>query len=235
MGEFDRALTYLDDGAAMARRIGDAIDLVTALGTAAQVDISLGRIDDARERYRESLAVARALGSPPQLHQALSDFATFVEAYEKDHVESLRLKQEALAIARGIDSPWAIHADQHNIACTLRMIGRVDEAHALMRSIIPDALTLRVTTNLMSIAEDYAAILAELGHHRAAARLLGAADAMHDETRMPRVAGQVAEIDAPLAKARESLPTAVWMAAYNEGRASDIEELIAQTYREIEP
>ena len=46
-----------------------------------------------------------------------------------------------------------------------------------MRRIVPAAIRLNMQANLMYFAEDYGAILAEAGHSRLAASLLGAADA----------------------------------------------------------
>ena len=83
---------------------------------------------------------------------------------------------------------------QHNLACTLRLVGRVKESAQLMSSLVPEALKMRDPAHLIVLAEDYAAVLAELGDHRRAARLLGASDALRDRLQSPRLAWQQEEI-----------------------------------------
>jgi len=88
---------------------------------------------------------------------------------------------------------------------------------------------------MMFVAEDYAAILGELGHARSAARLLGAADALHERSGIPRLAHQEAEIAGAIAKARTTVPGPDWKHAYESGRDTPIYDVIAHAYAVTAP
>jgi tetratricopeptide (TPR) repeat protein len=228
----EEARPYLEDAIAMMRRVDDDLYLVSVLSVSGMMEADLGRHDAARAHYDEAVAVAMRTGNLVQLREALSTLAWHIQSTGGDHHTVLQLKQEALEVARRTGNPYAVLTDLHNVACTLRMLGRLDEAYAIMRPLLPTVLTMNVTGNLMASAEDYAALLAEIGDSRRAAMLLGAADARHEEVGQSRLAQQDVEIAEPMAKARAALGTAQWEEAYALGRATPIRDALQQAYDE---
>jgi hypothetical protein len=214
----------------MARRLEADSDLAMALVHLAGVASRSEEPAVARPLFEEAVSVARASGDKAALYLSLHEFANYTGALAGDQDHALQLNYEALRTAREIDSPYAVLNEQQNIACTLRLSGRLREAHELMRQVVPDALALNVTANLMFAAEDYAALLAELGHARSAARLLGAADGVHERSGIARQASQEAEISAAIARARASLPADEWKRAYEAGRTTPIYDVIVHAY-----
>jgi hypothetical protein len=212
-----------------ARRLGMAIGLLAMLHS------FRGDVSTARDLYTEGLAIARRSGDKSLLSMALGDLALFVESRDGDHEASLALKREALEVGRALGTPRTVIMDNRNIACTLRMLGRADEANDIMREIVPDALRMNMQANLVYLAEDYGSILAELGHGRLAASLLGAADAMRERARLVRPPDQEAEIAEPMAKARTALSAEEWDDAYKIGGATPIDIVIARAYAASEP
>ena len=97
-----------------------------------------------------------------------------------------------------------------------------------MRALVPRSLEVAAPGALIVLAEDYAAILAEVGEHRSAVRLLGAADAMRQRLGSPRHKMQAAEIAGPVAKTRDGLPELTWDRAYETGRGSTIEAALRE-------
>lgn len=85
---------------------------------------------------------------------------------------------------------------------------------------------------LMAVTEDYAAVLAELGAHQHAVRLLGAADATHERLAAPRDPTQEAEIAEPIAKAHTALTPEEWQDAYRTGRNTTVEDALIQAHAE---
>lgn len=229
-GDPDAAHQLMEKGLAITRQRWGSTDLSMAIGLMALIELERGAIGEARSLQNEALAIARRSGERRQLHVALSDSAIFNESHDGDHAAALALKKEALAIARDLGAPYDVLIDQQNIACSLRMLRRVDEAHELMRTVVPDALRLNVPANLMYIAEDYAAILAEVGQSRSAATLLGAADALHERSGVLRPAMQQQEIDGSIAKARTDLSPQEWDEAYQAGRNAPIEDVLDRVH-----
>lgn len=128
-----------------------------------------------------------------------------------------------------LDSRPPCHAAKHNMACILQFMGRVGEAKQTMEDLIPGVMELNDAVLLMDVSEDYAAALAELGHHHHAIRLFGAADAMHQRLGVPRDTRQEAEIAEPIAATRAALTPEEWQDAYQAGRSTTVEQAISDT------
>jgi len=150
------------------------------------------------------------------------------EAYEGNLERCLELDTIALGLyeQRG-DERRALRL-RHNIACTLRELGRVDEAERQMRYQMPQHLQVADPTGLIVIAEDYGAVLAELGRHTDAARLLGLADATRERNGTPRPPSQENEIREPFTRARAALAPDIWEREYQLGRNMTVDDALAE-------
>jgi hypothetical protein len=71
-------------------------------------------------------------------------------------------------------------------------------------------------------------VLAELGEHHRAARLLGAADAMRERNETPRHPPQQAQIAEPYTKARAALPAETWQQEYQAGHDMTVEVALTE-------
>jgi hypothetical protein len=182
-------------------------------------------LESARTLYEEVLAVAQTRGNTREVLMGLAEYGSFLSAVgELEH--SLTLETQAVNVATEADDLYGLLTAQNNLACTLRMLGRVDDAAAMMRAVIGPMISLKIPSWLISLSEDYAAVLAELGRDRVAARLLGAAEASRASIGEPRSATQEHEIGGALDKARARLSPADWSAAYEQGRGEPIENTL---------
>src|SRR3712207_4721964 len=102
-----------------------------------------------------------------------------------------------------------------NYACTLRQMGRPDEAYPLMRDLVDRVVKIPDPESLVTFAEDLAAVLSDLHGHSLAIRLLGAADAMRARNGIPRRPEQDAELADPLARAKAALPDSDYQREYS--------------------
>ena len=228
LGEPDEAQERATEAVNMWRRLGDqGAELSAALRALAVAEEYRGRPEAARPAYDEALRAARASGDSVLIHRTLGYYSTF-EGIEHHNTRSLELGTEALDIVRRLGDATAEVVYQHNLACTLRAIGRVEEADREMRGIIARALTMSEPAELAVLAEDYAAVTAELGHHERAVRLLGAADAMRAQLSLPRAGWQDDEIGTAIEKSRNTLMGEQWDAAYERGRGTAIEAALAE-------
>jgi predicted ATPase/class 3 adenylate cyclase len=226
----EEARPYFEDSIAMMRRVGERRYLVSALVEAGTMEGDLGRIDAARENFDEAVAVAMSTGDLLQLHEALSKLGWHLQATGGDLETVLQLKREAFEVAKRTGNPFVALRNEHNIGCTLRMLGRYSEAYDIMRPVLPTAIAMNVTGNLMSCAEDFGALLAEIGETRLAAMLLGAADARHEQVGQQRLPQQDLEIAGAFEKGRAASSLAEWDEAYRQGRATPIREALVQAY-----
>jgi hypothetical protein len=120
---------------------------------------------------------------------------------------------------------------RHNTACTLQQLGRAEEAQRTMDESIPAILRLDNANLSMALAEDYAAVLTDIGDLHSAGRLLGAADAMRARLTARRDRRQDLGVTRTVAKARDALGQAEWEAAYQAGTTLTVEEALSVASR----
>jgi tetratricopeptide (TPR) repeat protein len=227
LGDYRQGRGHATASVEIWRRLGDVGGLAQALRTLGNSLEYAGDAQEARPAYEEALQAARASNDPILLHRTLGYVAAF-EASEHDDTRALELDTEALEIARDLGDVGAELAYQHNIACTLRILGRVDEADGQMRGLIPRALRDSEPAELAYFAEDYAAVCAELGRHESAVRLLGAAEAWRAELGTPRPRWQEAEIASAIERSALALSAEEWKRSYRRGRDTAIEIALAE-------
>jgi hypothetical protein len=80
------------------------------------------------------------------------------------------------------------------------------------------------------VAEGYAALQAELGHHESAVRLFGSAEAARSRGGTPREPTQQLQIERPLATARAALGPAMWEREHQRGCAMSVEEALTEAH-----
>jgi predicted ATPase/class 3 adenylate cyclase len=232
--EFDDAQRHVTASIALSRRWNEMNRIPWLVCMLARIEEERGQSSAARALYEEAASLSRGVGSTGpeaggQMIAVLGDFASF-ETAVGNYERSLELGAEVLEISRQIGDAFTIATVQQNTACTLRMMGQISEADQLMCSIIPQIVGLNEPNAMITVAEDHAAILAELHEPRMAARLLGAADAQRDKLGMPRHRTQEDAIAEPIAKARRELTAVEWDDACEAGRVTPIEKVLIEAY-----
>jgi predicted ATPase/class 3 adenylate cyclase len=229
LGDLDAAYESATASVDMWRRLDDNSRQPEALRTLAIIEADRGQPGVARATFEEALRVARAINDSEQVEDCLANFG-LMEACEGNFERSLSMNNEAIAIARERGDSTAARLYEHNMACTMRMTGQVEDAQRHMRNSIPHILRDNEPAMLMVLAEDYAAVLCDLGQHPRAVRLLGAAEAMRERLGVPRPGTQQADLAEPIAKTRAALTLEEWDDAYQAGRNTTIEDALTEAH-----
>jgi predicted ATPase len=229
LGDLQAAHRCATASVAVRRRIGDASGMVLSLTLLADVESSRGQATTARALFEEALTLARDLEDPERIQVVLMVFAVF-ELSHHNYQSSLDLNAEALTVARQLGRPEITLTAQENLACSLRRMGRLQEAQTQMSAIMSSVRQRDSPGALMTFAEDYAAILADLGGHHAAVRLLGAAEALRARFSVPRMSVQQEELNEPMAKCRAALSAEEWAHAYQTGRNMTVEDALNEAH-----
>jgi tetratricopeptide (TPR) repeat protein len=221
-GQYQKAIHIATTSVALWRRLDDQTGLARALLT-----LGITNQFDAVRTHEEALALARQSGDEVLLSDALVTLA-LTEGHGGNLERCLELLNLAITIAGRLGHELRSLEFRHMRAVTLRFMGRLPDAHREMNALIPPLLRLTDATFRIYVAEDYAAMLAELGDHMLAARLNGAADTARSRNGTPRDPGQQAEIREPLNKARTALGPLLWQAQYERGQSMTVEDALTE-------
>jgi predicted ATPase/class 3 adenylate cyclase len=222
-GDRQRAYDVMTHSVARWRRLGDKRELSSDLN---MLGIVTDDMQEARHVLEEAIALARDVGDKARLADALQNLA-HVEQAEHDYDRALALQRSALDLYRDVGNDWMMLTVQHNVACVYRALGQPEEACRQVTKQLPQMVQLADPSSLISIAEDYAAVLADLGDHEHAARLLGATDAMREQNGITRDPLDTVNDEAS-AKARAAMPTDAWTREYQRGSHTTVEDALAQ-------
>jgi tetratricopeptide (TPR) repeat protein len=227
-GREEAALPIASRSVEMWRRLDDTRGLAFALVGQGHVERRLGENRASRQHYEEALAHAREINDQSTYAGVLIELAHL--EYQTGHPERrVELEQAALTIFDNLGYDYGTVTLRHNMASSLRLLGRLHEADLIMREVIPQML--EVGRAGPWLAEDYAALLADLGSHEAVASLIGAADAFRERSGVPRDRDQEAEYREAFANARKALPPDIWNHEYRKGHAMTVEDAVIQAQR----
>jgi hypothetical protein len=150
--------------------------------------------------------------------------------YEQGLFEDcIGLCREATALAVAAGDELIANGSQYQIACALRHLGRPEDANREFQAIGQMLLAERDPLGDAELAEDYAAVLIELGRWEEAGLLMGAAEAARERLNVPREAAQQQDLDGALEAARLELGPR-WDSLLDEGRALPVEELLRRAF-----
>jgi tetratricopeptide (TPR) repeat protein len=226
-GHVDAAHSLILETAELWRRLGHEGRLAHALSLLSWLERSKGDLTAARRASEEVVALSRATGDRKRLAFGLWHLAG-IEADEGNFERSVELLRSAISIHAADGDEFYLWDVQYSLACVLRRMGRGQEAYAQMRQALPHLLQLSGPETLVTTAEDYGALLADLGEFPHAVRLLGSAEAMRERIGAPRERIQEAEIAESFARTRVAMTADDWQREYLHGRNTIIEDAIEQ-------
>jgi tetratricopeptide (TPR) repeat protein len=222
-GKYLQARSQLEQSLALFRELGD-------LWYIAQVLIDLGLVavyqEDygaARAWYEEGLILARALKDRSLIATALNNLGEVARCQDDDeraallYAESLQLHQE---LGNKPETPRLLH----NLGYVALHRGDIPQASAYFRSSLSRFEQLGMARGIAENLAGLAAVAAVSGQAAEAARLWGAAEALHETVGTPIWPTDRREHLRYQALARTELDTASWETAWQQGRASSLEQ-----------
>ncbi len=122
-----------------------------------------------------------------------------------DHEAALAFEAAAIEMAERLGDGSAVIAVRNNRACTLRHLGRYDEAYDEFAAVLPQILADDIPDLVLTGCEDFACVLFDMGRDRDGALLVGAAMVERDGTGVPRMAYQDAALAPSIEAGRQRL------------------------------
>jgi tetratricopeptide (TPR) repeat protein len=150
-----------------------------------------GRTDEARPLLGH--AWSHGGDSVPHLWSLVNH--ALVLSGDGDHEAALAFEDSAIAMADRLGDRLAMTGVRNNRACTLRHLGRYDEAYAEFAALLPEILADDLPDALLTSCEDFACVLFDMGRDRDGALLVGAAMAEREGVGVPRMPFQEAALE----------------------------------------
>jgi predicted ATPase/class 3 adenylate cyclase/Tfp pilus assembly protein PilF len=224
-GEPDAARRLFERSLAIWRDLGELDEQAKELNSLGIAHHHLGDLEAARPLLEESIAIAREIGNPVRLAAALTNLGQ-LESAAGHFGRATQALQQALALDSEQGDLFGVALDQQSLALVSLRAGRPGEARDLLSGTFDYLASSGNTSFLANILELSAAITAELGDPLRAARLAGAAEAVRQQSGMPRTDLEAARMERYLAPARASVTSQAWAAELAAGRALTQQEAV---------
>jgi tetratricopeptide (TPR) repeat protein len=236
-GRAEHAATLVDSAAALLdvhRLSADAIDALAPVSCHALFCLGAtayweGRHGDAALLLTH--AWTHGGDSTPHLWSLVNYALVLSDA--DDHEAALAFEDAALEMADRLGDQLAIAAVRNNRACTLRHLGRYQEAYDAFAEMLPGILADDIPDAVLTSSEDFACVLFDMGRDRDGALLVGAALAERDSTGVPRMAFQEAALEPSVSAGRERLG-AQWEPLLERGAELGVLAAVATALRPAE-
>ena len=223
-GDDERLMALSEEGAALFRQVGDGHGEAHALTMSGFAALQLGDLDRASQTFEESLEGFREHEDDWGSAQLLTHLST-VALRRGDHLQAAELAEEALALTRRTGDRLTANVSLSVLAQAAWASDEDGRATRYWREALTVASELADKVNSAYCMRGLAAVAASIGEQRRAARLLGAAEALLEDTGLVLYAHARDELHLRAASAaREKLGEREWAVARNEGRTMTTEQ-----------
>lgn len=219
-GRFDEAGRFLRESLEIAREQGVKAAVSAVLPPLAIASIRRGELATARMHLDESLALAGELANKRQLAVALNELAQ-LDRLEGHHESAADRYERVLALAREIDDRESIAVGLLNLAMLALSARDPDRAEAMLREVHAIVVEIGSKTTGQTLLDVAGALAASRGDAPRAARLLGAAAALADDTGLHRHPADEAFLLPFIGQALQRLAPETWATEQARGRALD--------------
>jgi non-specific serine/threonine protein kinase len=225
-GDNSRAWTLLNEGLALAERLGDTPAIAKAHQSLGQLLYNRGQYADSRVHHEKALRLGRADGDGLGIRISLENLAD-LSAEERNVEAAIELYESALAQARDM-------TDHHGMASVLQSMGWL--AHSTGKrgratGLIGEALSIMQRIGCLHCSARYLMDLAFVTDiSREGERvvcLLGAADALRDRTGIVPSQTSAERLRETLSAARLQMGEDAYASAWNYGRGMTLREATA--------
>ncbi len=226
LGEGAQAEKFSQESLALARAMGDAYITGWALNMLARVTAALhGDFEAARRYVEESIRLSREAGISYLVAGSAQMLGT-IAAYRNDYVEARARFEEAIPLFRETAAPFNVTLVLSDLAHLERRQGNHARALELYRETIVAFQKAGQRGAVAHQLECFAFIAGAQEQFSRAARLLGAAEALRENTHLPMAPYERPEHGQHLAAIRERLDSDAFTVAWAGGRRMTMEQAV---------
>jgi predicted ATPase/class 3 adenylate cyclase len=223
--EHGQAKLLFEEGLALSREMRDIWWIATSLSNLAVVSYSQGDYERATELYEESMDFLREQGNKHSLAINLNNLAMVMYS-QGDLRGAAQLTEEAVALLRELGSRGDVALGLYNLGWIALLQDDLGKAADLYRESLSLSWEIGRNPLVQWALEGFACLAGAKGAAERAARLWGAAQALHETKGIPRDTDFLDEADARIDAVRTGMGEEDWE-AWRKGRAMTLEEAVS--------
>jgi predicted ATPase/DNA-binding SARP family transcriptional activator len=225
-GDYARATSVLSEAVELYRALGDGRAFARALNNLGMVHAYAGDLDRATALLRQSARVYRRLADRDGIAQTTLNLSD-VALRRRDYEEAVARSEEGLALAKEIENTFGAAIALQNLGLAALGTGRLADASGLLIERLEISSELGDREGVASSLDGVAIVAAAHRDLRRAAVLLGAADALYDQTGLALPSFERDLREPAVAAIEDRLGPKGAAAAFAEGRALTLEQAVA--------
>ena len=235
-GHLTRARRLGEESLALKRELGDQVSIATSLGMLGNIAFDQADYPAARTLLTESVALERKAGYQLGLLTDLNNLGCVLLELG-DAAGAQALIEESLALAEGLGDKPGLGRALGNLGRIAADQGEYAQAIALQQQSLEQFWQAGYVREISQNLEDLALLHGVRGQADAAARLLGAAEAVRGVTGYRPPPADQARRERGLAALRRQTQAAPdeWAAAYSAGRALTLEQAVQLAVGSVTP
>ena len=231
--DYERATQLYEESLALSREMRDDWALAFSLFGMALVSHRRGDPERTAELYEESISIFREQGDKHGLAICLNNLG-LVARYQGDLVRAEKLTEESVELLRELGSGGDAEG-LCNLGWMALLRNDLGKAADFYEETLTMAWDIERNPVVTSALKGFACLAGAHGEAERAARLWGAAQALHEGKGEPWDADFLdflAEADAHISRARSGMGEEAWEEAWREGRAMTTEEAVRYAFSE---
>jgi len=222
-----------EESLALSRQKRDTSWVATSLSNLALVANSLGDSGKATELYEQSMYLFREQGDKRDLAECLINLPMVVYS-QGDLEQAAQLTEEGVGLQRELGSRGDVAFGLNNLGWMALLLDHLSKATDLYRESLSLSWETGLNPLVQSTLEGLACLAGAKGDAERAARLWGAAQALHETKGIPRDDDFLAEADARISDVRSGMGVGTWEEAYRKGRVMTLDEAVSYALEEKE-
>jgi predicted ATPase/DNA-binding XRE family transcriptional regulator/Tfp pilus assembly protein PilF len=224
--DYQTAERLFNESLDLRRAVGDAWGEAWSHNNLGMVLLERGDMVGARASFAKSVRLFRRVGDLIGSAQALSNLG-WANQELGEYELATQLFTESLALCRRLDDARSAANNLSNLGLMALYAGDYARAHDLFVESLAAFHDLGERRGIAEALEGLAGVAGVGGRAEEAAHLFGCAELLRESIGAPLLPADRSRYETTLAAAREQVDGARWDAAWNAGRATSLDDLLA--------
>jgi predicted ATPase/DNA-binding XRE family transcriptional regulator len=223
--DYQTAEQLFNESLDLRRAVGDAWGEAWSHNNLGMVLLEGGDMVGARASFAKSVRLFRRVGDLIGSAQALSNLG-WANQELGEYELATQLFTESLALCRRLDDARSAANNLSNLGLMALYAGDYARAHDLFVESLAAFHDLGERRGTAEALEGLAGVAGVAGRAEEAAQLFGCAEMLRESIGAPLLPADRSRYETTLAAAREQVDSARWVAAWNAGRATSLDDLL---------